>query len=404
MPQEGVMYDITYDSSFIQAILAGDFRKVWLMIISVPTLLINDMSHPRVYNARGETALHIAARVGSVEICTCILEAVSSTMFVASYQGHQTPMTYAMSEKLLDLYLNSPERHNYDTPLHLAAQCGWSCIVRLLVSYPQCEIKRNKWGLLPQDIVCVRATRANGTRAIRATITGMIEDSYFVPLIRTESDLEPPHIGEPFTRRNPPGLMDRTGDKLAPRQRITAFAGPMTHAQAVQFRKMWQKPPRLIIIATKKQNTPTGSWYTDHNQSYVCSISCKIFDKTNMTESAGYVMRDFRKSNLTTGMERLGRQIARGVNVQWREYWPFLRVYCDLAEPFGLQLFEMYLAERVRTTEGELSTNSIAIGGDIRSAENVYALFAIKHVEVDGSIYPYVNLWKHSIQYLLSMA
>lgn len=54
---------------------------------------------------------------------------------------------------LLDLYLNMPDKGCNETPLHFACKLGAVEIVKILVSYPECDKNvRNKSGLTPLDV------------------------------------------------------------------------------------------------------------------------------------------------------------------------------------------------------------------------------------------------------------
>lgn len=44
------------------------------------------------------------------------------------------------------------------------------------------------------------------------------------------------------------------------------------------------------------------------------------------------------------------REIAHDMKVPWREYWPFLNTFIDIASTEGLQLLEQYLEDRFNET------------------------------------------------------
>ncbi|XP_052899928.1 ankyrin repeat and LEM domain-containing protein 2 homolog [Anopheles moucheti] len=393
---QAAAYDGRYKQCFLQAIEAGDDLQVFRMIVCAPALLINDTNHPRVYNKAGENALHIAARCGFAQICTHILEAIRTPAFIAGYQGKRTEMTDVLSEKLLELYLNSVDRYKYETPLHLAAQHGWVSVVRVLLSYPQCELKPNIWKHYPQHVICVRATGASTSSAVMVAITGLLQENYFVPLVRTESDLEPPFVGEAFMRQKPPDLSHPSQDVLAPGRSIAAFAGPMTLEQAHHFRKLWQTTPRLSVIAIQGGG-PNYSPQTGSDSRLLCAVTGKIYEKSNLSQSPGFIMREFRRRYLHAAMERIGRYLAKWMNVRWKEYWPFLSVYCDLGELVGLHIFETYLAQRAANLTMQQTASSIAIGGVITNRDNLFALFALENVEINEQLFPFVMRWKRNM-------
>uniref|UniRef100_A0A182MV40 ANKLE2 third alpha/beta domain-containing protein n=1 Tax=Anopheles culicifacies TaxID=139723 RepID=A0A182MV40_9DIPT len=380
---------------FVQAIQSGDHMRVWMMILCIPALLINSFNHPRIYNAHGENVLHIAARSGHHEMCVYILEAISSPRYIAWIQGGRTPMTYEISAKLLDLYLNSPDRLRFETPIHIAAQYGWTAVVRALISYPQCELKPNRLGLYPQDLICTRATSVRGTFETRRTIKALLQDNYFVPLIRTEADVDLPYIGEPFCRRSLPNLSPPPGNKLAPDRKIKAYAGPMSHRLAKIFCNLWQNPPRMAVLAWRTDRSAASS-HAGLDLRFLCTTTSRLYDKSNVSQSPGYIVRAFRRRKLNIALERIGHFLARANNIPWKEYWDFLDAYCDLSAPDGLQLFEKYLARQFG--QGEL----IAIGGNIRKLENLYAMHAISRVDIDERQYPYITRWKTYMDFIMN--
>lgn len=111
---------------------------------------------------------------------------------------------------------------------------------------------------------------------------------------------------------------------LNPRMEIHAYAGPMNKEGANKFRKLWKTPPRSLKLASCSQNS---------NET-VSNIKFKDLDK---------------------GLERIGRDLATQFEVGWKEYWPFLSSFMDLATSEGLQALENYLGERFNS---EISTNS----------------------------------------------
>lgn len=98
---------------------------------------------------------------------------------------------------------------------------------------------------------------------------------------------------------------------IEPRLEIHAYAGPMNKEDAEKFRKVWKTPPRL----QKK--------------------------KTSFDDVAKLKIKDSEK-----GLECLGRVMATEYDVGWKEYWPFLKSFVDLASAEGLEQLENYLSRR----------------------------------------------------------
>lgn len=96
---------------------------------------------------------------------------------------------------------------------------------------------------------------------------------------------------------------------------IHAYAGPMNKEGAERFRKMMKTPPRILNFGSPLRTPAT-----------IASLKLKDHEK---------------------GLERLGNNLARKMDVPWKEYWPFLDSFVDLASEDGLRQFENYLAEKM---------------------------------------------------------
>ena len=74
----------------------------------------------------------------------------------------------------------------------------------------------------------------------------LLQDLYYVPLIRYCDDTEPPSIGQPW---NPVKFASPFGKEKnlaldATPQMVTAVAGPMSRDQALSFHRKWATPIR----------------------------------------------------------------------------------------------------------------------------------------------------------------
>lgn len=100
----------------------------------------------------------------------------------------------------------------------------------------------------------------------------LLEDQFYVPVLRTEDNAYPPLIGEPFSPTSPLVsifciskifkksvdisfiksaiyfycLQNLNTDPISPHVEVRAFAGPMTKSRAMEFRKKWKTPPRIV--------------------------------------------------------------------------------------------------------------------------------------------------------------
>ncbi|XP_058443488.1 ankyrin repeat and LEM domain-containing protein 2 homolog [Malaya genurostris] len=215
------------------------------MIQQNPRYLVSSGDMPTILKEGPRyNALHVAAMEASTDMCKLILQTIEKPSFIEFLHGQRNPSTDEVSAILLDLYLNMPDKSRSETPLHFAAKFGAVGVVEVLISYPQCKMTRNTDGQLPKDIICTRAKIKNDTVEIRKAIGDLLQERFFVPVIRAVDNSTPPVVGEPFTLSNPPNLEAK--DKFSPKLEIKAFAGPMDKEKAKVFCKRWKTPPRLI--------------------------------------------------------------------------------------------------------------------------------------------------------------
>lgn len=70
------------------------------------------------------------------------------------YGDSDLEMCEDRGSKLLDLYLNTPDKGLNETPLHFAVKYGAVECVELLAAYPGCDkTLRNRFGQLPKEVI-----------------------------------------------------------------------------------------------------------------------------------------------------------------------------------------------------------------------------------------------------------
>ncbi|XP_018299937.1 ankyrin repeat and LEM domain-containing protein 2 isoform X2 [Mycetomoellerius zeteki] len=314
--------------AFKRLIENGDVKAVKNIVWENPRYLISSGDKPAILQMGSRyNALHIAAKKDKPKMCEFLLNTVGDAKFMQHY-GEDKCKTYLNLEQIMqDLYLNTPDKGLNETPLHFAVKFGFKDVVRVLVSYSQCiKTLKNKYQQMPKDIICNR--KCEEDEALKREIRMLLDDQFYVPVLRTEGNACPPIIGEPFSPNNPLNL---NKDPISPHVEVRAFAGPMTKTQAVEFRKKWKTPPRV----TPKRGQG---------------------DAPGIINSPSIVLR---LQDTEKGLERVGRDLAEEYQVLWKEYWPFLKDFVDFRSDDGLTKLERYLEQRFKEHLFHLTINQI---------------------------------------------
>lgn len=334
---------------FRKLIEAGDLDAAKSTIWENPRYLVSSGDTPAILQEGSRyNALHIATRSAhSGLMCELLLGTILNPDFVKLLYGE---VDLQRAQILLDLYLNTPDKGLNETPLHFAVKFGQKEAVRVLVSYPQCvKTLLNKFKQTPLEIICAR--KHGDDEELKRLIRSLLEDQFYVPVLRSDDNTLQPTIGEPFSPTSP--LSQKLNeDPISPRVEVRAFAGPMSKSQAIEFRKKWKTPPRYQITPTRLNFTPTRE-----NKPSDSTDSRQIV-KTS-AQNLSLRLQDTEK-----GLERVGRVLAEEHHVPWKEFWPFLDSFADLGCTDGLWKLEKFLEARFKgygVTENSIKLN---INGD----------------------------------------
>ncbi|XP_064378172.1 ankyrin repeat and LEM domain-containing protein 2 [Dromaius novaehollandiae] len=305
-----------------KAVEKGDIATFSELIWSNPRYLIGSGDNPTVvHEGCRYNVMHVAAKENQPGICQLLLDTLENPEFMRlMYPDDNDLMLKKRIRYIVDLYLNTPDKMGFDTPLHFACKFGNLDVVNVLTSHPAIvKNPRNKYDQTPAEVVCERSK--NKSAELKEKLREYLQGRYYVPLLRADDNSSAPVIGVPWspdqTDDSPQTTLPTyTGSPKDPVLSIRAFAGPMSPSKAEEFRRLWKTPPR---------------------------------------ERAGF-FHNVRKSDLERGVERVGRELAHELGFPWVEYWEFLGCFVDLSSQEGLRKLEEYLSHQEMSEKAQQET------------------------------------------------
>lgn len=292
-----------------KAVEKGDEATFYDLVWSNPRYLIGSGDNPTIVQEGCRyNVMHVAAKENQAAIAQLLLDTLENPDFMRlMYPDDQEVMLQKRICYIVDLYLNTPDKAGFETPLHFACKFGCPDVVNVLCSHPDIvKHCKNKDGLKPSDLIC---SRKNKTQEIRQKISDYLEDRCYVPLLRASDNTSQPVIGAPWSPEASESLsliQRHTRSPMDPLMTVTAFAGPLSPSKADDFRRSWKTPPR---------------------------DRAKVF-------------HDILMSDIDRGAERVGRDLAHEKGHPWAEYWDFLECFVDLSSAEGLRKLEEYLGKK----------------------------------------------------------
>ncbi|XP_066465694.1 ankyrin repeat and LEM domain-containing protein 2 isoform X2 [Tiliqua scincoides] len=305
-----------------KAVEKGDVSVFLELVWSNPRYLIGSGDNPTIVQEGCRyNVMHVAAKENQPGICRLLLDTLENPEFMRlMYPDDDAVMLQKRIRYIVDLYLNTPDKMGFDTPLHFACKFGNPDVVSVLASHPDIvKNPRNKYDQTPADVICERSK--NKSAGLKEKIGEYLAGQCYVPLFRAEDNASAPVIGAPWspdqTDSSPQASLPRyLGSPKDPVLTVRAYAGPMSPSKAEDFRRLWKTPPR---------------------------------------ERAG-LFHNLRKSDLERGIERVGRELAHELGFPWVEYWEFLGCFVDLSSQEGLQKLEDYLSQQEMSDKAQQET------------------------------------------------
>ncbi|XP_066511058.1 ankyrin repeat and LEM domain-containing protein 2-like isoform X2 [Hoplias malabaricus] len=309
-----------------RAVEKGDETAFSELVWSNPRYLIGSGDNPTVVQEGCRyNVMHVAAKENQAGIAQLLLDILENPEFMRlMYPDDQDSMLHKRIQYITDLYLNTPDKASFETPLHFACKFGCAMVVNVLCSHPDIDKNsKNKYDQRPADVICERMKDKSKIQEVKQKISEYLEDRFYVPLLRACDNSSQPVIAAPWS----PELMENRSPQLPrsprdPVMTVRAFAGPLSPSKADEFRRVWKTPPR---------------------------------------ERAGH-FHHILKSDPDRGAERVGRDLARELGHPWAEYWDFLDSFVDLASAEGLGRLEEFLSkkntDRAHDEAGENETSN----------------------------------------------
>nr|XP_029534295.1 ankyrin repeat and LEM domain-containing protein 2-like [Oncorhynchus nerka]XP_029534296.1 ankyrin repeat and LEM domain-containing protein 2-like [Oncorhynchus nerka] len=311
-----------------KAVEKGDEVAFSELVWSNPRYLIGSGDNPTVVQEGCRyNVMHVAAKENQPGVAQLLLETLENPDFMRlMYPDDLEAMLQKRIRYIIDLYLNTPDKAGFETPLHFACKFGCPEVVNVLCSHPDTDKNcKNKYDRKPSDVIC---ERKNKTQEVKQKICDYLEDRCYIPLLRATDNSSQPVIGAPWS----PEPSETLTHSLAPRlirspmdpvMSVRAFVGPLSPSKAGEFRRVWKTPPR---------------------------------------DRAGH-FQHILKSDPDRGAEKVGRDLARELGHPWAEYWDFLESFTDLSSADGLRKLEEYLnkkdfSQRAHEEAGENETSN----------------------------------------------
>ncbi|XP_075131307.1 ankyrin repeat and LEM domain-containing protein 2 isoform X2 [Leptodactylus fuscus] len=230
-----------------KAVEKGDLATFYELIWSNPRYLIGSGDNPTVVQEGCRyNVMHVAAKENQAGISQLLLDTMENPEFMKlMYPDDDEIMLQKRIRYIVDLYLNTPDKMGFDTPLHFACKFGNADVVNVLCSHPDVmKNPRNKYGQTPEEVICERSK--NKSSEVKEKIREYLKGHFYVPLLRAEDNSSFPVIGVPWSPEQPDILSQPRycGSPKDPLLAVRAFAGPMSPSKAEDFRRIWKTPPR----------------------------------------------------------------------------------------------------------------------------------------------------------------
>ncbi|VUZ47027.1 unnamed protein product, partial [Hymenolepis diminuta] len=347
-------------------------------------------------------------------------------------------------QRVLDLYLNSPETGSMSSPLHIASKFGHVECVRVLANHPTTILDlRDHLGATALESACTRLLIDSNCPSLeekslrRQAIVRALDERYVLLVDRRVSsdiaEIQPlilPHglMGRQLRnllaatdQLSCPGVTEFCPHLVGSQQRpFVPFTSPVNpHQTPTKSSALYNpvSPPSAILPFSPRRvmpvpissvsmsssfNSPTGDGSPtragvdlhEYGVSGQLVLVRAMLGPLN-TEEAEKAVTNWRKPrnsfwmnlrmiDAEKGYERFGRQLAKEFNTKWTEHWSFLDDFADLQSPYGLGRLNDYLAQLYTTEAVTLQDDQRFLGLPVGGKLDFDDSFAEENVKENG--------------------
>ncbi|KAI4873796.1 hypothetical protein NFI96_017982 [Prochilodus magdalenae] len=137
-----------------RAVEKGDEVAFSELVWSNPRYLIGSGDNPTVVQEGCRyNVMHVAAKENQAGVAQLLLDILENPEFMRlMYPDDEDSMLHKRIQYITDLYLNTPDKASFETPLHFACKFGCAAVVNVLCSHPDIDKNcKNKYDQRPAD-------------------------------------------------------------------------------------------------------------------------------------------------------------------------------------------------------------------------------------------------------------
>jgi hypothetical protein len=318
-----------------RAIEMEDVGTIQSLVWSNPRYLIGSGDNPTILHEGSRyNALHICATKNKPISCKLILDTIEDPKLAQLlYPDDSEDTRKKRIDFFTDLYLNTPDKHLGETPLHFACKYGFVEMVAVLISHPGTDKQlKNIEGLTAREVICERVR--NAPNDLKQKIIALFDNLYYVRVIGSTDNSCPARVLPPWS---PCVRTAAAGDDGISSEPCSPIKNAKENNQAVVHGSPWELP-----VTVKAFAGPMSSELAERFHNILVS------SPGTLPRERRQKYAQIKRGDCMKGLERIGREISKKMNVPWCEYWEFLDCLIDLESPEGLRKLEDHLRHQLK--------------------------------------------------------